>query len=151
MTRILLIVCAIAFLTPAVRAGDFVMDGNHLSTMCKNADGDTTSIVSGACIGFVIGAEAGYRLAHTWDGTQSLICRPNASTNLQMAKVVVKYMNDHPAELHKSGESLRTYIGIGTSDGGTSNVQCRLPVSRFAVSRHGCVPRPGLAVGFRFG
>ena len=38
---------------------------------------------------------------YEFKGATAVFCRPNNSTNVQLVRIVVKYLQDHPEELHK--------------------------------------------------
>ena len=87
-------------------------DGNKLLADCEaginiadeNAKSpDTTkSCGAGRCLGFlqgVIEMHEFYRVDRPKG--DSLFCLPNEATYVQYARIVVKYLRDHPEELHK--------------------------------------------------
>jgi hypothetical protein len=110
--KFLLLACALAMFSPAVRAADFKMDGKQLRDDCKNSD-TGSGYNEGKCIAFVIGVDAGYQMDRGVDGMQSHVCMPEGVTYGQMVKVVVKYLNDHPEELHHPAALLTLNALIG--------------------------------------
>jgi hypothetical protein len=93
------------FAVPAVYAADFVMDGNQLVSDCKNSE-TAFGFDEGKCIAFVIGVENGFEMAYVVQGIQKPICLPSGVTNGQAVKVVVKFMKNHPEDLHQPAVSL---------------------------------------------
>jgi Rap1a immunity proteins len=104
--KLLLVVLAMMFAVPAVHAADNVMDGNRLLEQCTEVESHPSSFYSGMCIGFVSGTQSGYLVAHAWSDGKTSICMPKEVTNGQSVKIVVKYLKDHPEELHLAAESL---------------------------------------------
>jgi Rap1a immunity proteins len=101
MTRILLIVCAMMFVVPAVHA----QSGNELVETCKTYQGIGTPS-DGICLGYISGTNDGYRYALKLRGLKPDYCYSDNVTNGQLVKVVVKYLNDHPERLQYSADSL---------------------------------------------
>lgn len=111
--KFLLLACALAMLCPGVRAtDDYKMDGNELRDTCKNS-GTANGFNEGYCLALVIGVNAGYEMGKGVDGTISHLCIPGEVTYGQMVRVVVKYLNDHPEELHHSSALLTVNALIG--------------------------------------
>ena len=76
-----------------VHAGFY--SGNELKEQCNKPTG---SYNRGICHGYV---------ASTIDmGEDLLFCPPSKVTLGQMTDVVIKYMNENPAQLHKSADSI---------------------------------------------
>ena len=91
------------FLSLPVAAAELRSDGNALLEYCTNDDDvDVTSIyTSGWCAGFITGVSR----AHGALGGGAF-CLPDELTTGQSSRVVVKYLEDHPAELHKADTHL---------------------------------------------
>jgi hypothetical protein len=78
------------------------MDTNHVN------EGETFD--AGYCLGFVDAT------AHELDGmateiakmqnTPKTVCFPDQATSAQFVRVIVKYLEDHPADLHKRSWTL---------------------------------------------
>jgi hypothetical protein len=68
------------------------MTGNELKRNC----GDTGAKY-GLCVGFVVGVVDGVLIDSPPD---SIICVPDGVSHGQMKDIVLKYMNDNPANLH---------------------------------------------------
>ncbi len=82
-----LVICAVAMVTrPAV--GGF-QSGNELHKWCGAG--------WGLCLGYVAGA---------YDALETQLCVPGESTLDQVAKVVQKYLAEHPERLHRPGSVL---------------------------------------------
>lgn len=88
------------FFGVGVRSDDFTPDGNHLLLNCQkavntiNKIGSTESSLDafkeGLCTGLITGVSE----------TSHRVCPPPHVTNGQEVRIVVKYLQDHPAELH---------------------------------------------------
>lgn len=90
MKRISLVIAL--FLTSFIAKAEF-FTGNELKKHCE----DRSSPVSQTfCLAYVSGVVD----AHT----SVLVCPPASSTAGQMEAIVKKYLNDNPAQLHKSGD-----------------------------------------------
>jgi len=99
-----------------VMAEDFANDGNYLLTNCTIAkryiDGSTTETGGdtfrfGVCLGVVEGARNMMMLMESLLDKSRRTCFPeNGIKNDQAVRVVLKYLNDHPAELHQD----QTYL-----------------------------------------
>ena len=105
--KVLLIVCAMLFVVPAVHAGS--KSGNELSEDCKTSDGNSATFQDGVCLGYVLGAKDSFEFAAKVHHVTPDFCIPDGVTNGQVVKVVVKYLNNHPEDLHYSAESLVVY------------------------------------------
>ena len=88
-------------------AGNAFADGNRLLEQCTNAvnyaDGarkiDYEKL--GFCLGFMQGLTNMNQLYEvSLDRKNVLFCTPREVTNGQLARVVVKYLKEHPEDLH---------------------------------------------------
>ena len=93
-----------------------IADGNELVEHCnsaiklyegENSASTTTEIGAGLCLGVL----DGFRSLNTFyeavlEKDQLFFCIPTGVTNGQLAKVVVKYLNDNPSELHEPATAL---------------------------------------------
>lgn len=75
--------------------------GNELKRNCGDTD-----VNYGLCIGFILGVVDGVLIDTPPD---SIICIPDGVSFGQMKDIVLKYMNDNPANLHFPGASLVFY------------------------------------------
>jgi len=57
-------------------------------------------------MGYILGAEDAYDLAVVLHHQAPDYCFPKGVTNGQTAKIVIKYLNDHPQDLQYSAGSL---------------------------------------------
>lgn len=102
------IVAAVGLAGLLVSSGTMAASGNELLEWCKNVDNPTYqgSFTNGFCLGtmqtvreLMLGLNdalpAGVRL-----------CVPTQVTNGQAAKITVKYMQENPEVLHRSGVTL---------------------------------------------
>ena len=87
------------------------MDGNGLLSNCQRAlrafgEGDTSarSLEAGICLGYA----AGYRDALDYQKlyTPIEICIPDAATNGQIMRVLVKFLEENPEQLHQNAGAL---------------------------------------------
>jgi hypothetical protein len=100
----------------AAIAEDFANDGNYLLANCtiakKYIDGETTETGGdtfrfGMCLGVVEGARNMMMLMESVLDKSRRTCFPeNGIKNDQAVRIVLKYLNDHPAELHQD----QTYL-----------------------------------------
>ena len=70
--------------------------GSELAEYCKNTIDGEARFSDGVCMGLIKGFADGY----SGSGAKSY-CIPNKATNSQIQKVVVKYLDNHPARLHE--------------------------------------------------
>jgi len=86
-------------------------DGNWLQSTCaeyvKDSGGD--NLKAGECAGYLKGFIEGWDLnGFASDGIR--LCFPAGVTTGQLAKIVNKYLNDHPEELHLDAANLLIHI-----------------------------------------
>lgn len=73
-----------------------------------NAPEDAAELAKGMrCLGYLSGVRDTYLFWKNTNNTQKAkayvpACIPEEATNFELARVVVKYLNDHPNQLHKS-------------------------------------------------
>ncbi|MGA2086582.1 MAG: Rap1a/Tai family immunity protein, partial [Terracidiphilus sp.] len=73
-----------------------------------NAPEDSAELAKGMhCLGYLSGVTDTYLFWKYTNNTQKAkvyvpACIPEGATNFELARVVVKYLNDHPNQLHKS-------------------------------------------------
>jgi hypothetical protein len=93
-------------------------DGNSLLSVCGVAvafvDAQSLQSLNSVDVGFCFGLMEGmmamnqiyeYRLKN------ALFCQPKSITSAQAARIVVKYLRDHPEELHQPG-SILAYVAL---------------------------------------
>ena len=96
-----------------------VHDGNDLLQKCNNvikiyedgiAEGEITKIMSADasfCNGMMQGMTNTIIFFDAFQVTQSIVCLPkNGISNGQAAKVVIKYLKEHPDQLHVADSGL---------------------------------------------
>jgi hypothetical protein len=86
------VLLAITFLGVGVESEAYIETGNKLSEACSPSEDGY--FLTGVCVGFVIGV---------LDGTQAMgrsDCVPAGATVGQLRKVVVKHLEESPADLH---------------------------------------------------
>lgn len=90
-------------------AGNYHYKAEVLVGVCKavenvNIDGKTVPLKDAMAVGTCLGFISGVADLNTMDldilKTHHAWCVPDGVTTTQLAKVVVKYGNDHPEELH---------------------------------------------------
>jgi hypothetical protein len=62
----------------------------------------TVNIIATGCVGYVLGVVDGYNDAADHD----FLCAPADSTAEQLGLVTLKYLHEHPEELHKPASDL---------------------------------------------
>jgi hypothetical protein len=90
-------------LTAFWTSSSFAMTGNELAEYCSKKE---ASFSSGICSGFIRGAIDGFATALAFIGNDQRYCLPSNTTNDQTRKVVEKYLNDNPQDLHMSADIL---------------------------------------------
>jgi len=87
-------------------------DGNGFlekgSAAVRADDGEQVSqhdmIGAGYCLGYLLGFADAESLSSALEGNKPLLCLPKQGLrNLQAARMVTKWLKDHPSELHKNG------------------------------------------------
>jgi len=91
------------------------MDGNDLLPMCQTgieiSDGNgknvsaSRSIDAIHCSIYIQGFLDGIAVAQVAPGATKILCFPEGVNGLQMVRVVVKWLQDHPARLHEPAYS----------------------------------------------
>ncbi|MCQ6258395.1 Rap1a/Tai family immunity protein [Pseudomonas sp. Q11] len=87
-------------------------DGNELLRSCKeavrDADGerDTSHIQVGYCYGLVNGVMNTMVAMNDYMLPKEKTCFPEGLMNQQAARIVAKYLEEHPASLHRDGAFL---------------------------------------------
>lgn len=86
-------------------------DGNELLTYCKQAirvvetehtDRDANDIRIGQCFGVMEGVKGTMRLMDQGPKASRVACWPDKDiTNVQAARIVVRYLENHPAKLNE--------------------------------------------------
>ena len=94
----------------------FAEDGNGLLEDCQKYLGDeqyssyTDSLKAGICAGYLLGVTDTVELwdqwVAMWEASKKTHCLPEAAEFDQLAKVVVKYLEDNPADLHLNASFL---------------------------------------------
>jgi len=94
----------------------FAEDGNRLLEACQKYLGEekysshTDGIEAGICAGYLVGVTDTVELWDQWVAMSGAVkkthCLPEAAEFDQLAKVVVKYLEDNPAHLHKNASFL---------------------------------------------
>lgn len=89
------------------RTVDF-LTGNELLTQCGDgSDSHLTSTAGGlGCLGYVAAASDTHDIWVFWGHLPRQMCIPNGVTAVQLAQVSVKFLKEHPEELHNSASSL---------------------------------------------
>ena len=111
--------CAVA-LMGLLLAGNAFGDGNKLLTQCENAlsinEGEAAKVDSiaraGFCLGMMQGMTSMNGYYQTLLGKKALFCLPEGVTNGQAARVVVKYLKEHPEKLHEHESSLALWAFV---------------------------------------
>ncbi len=81
--------------------------GNWLLSYCSAEKGTATYYQKDAtCHGYIEGISQASIAWEQWGGLDSGICRPDGVTTGQLVRVVLKYLEANPSELHKTSASL---------------------------------------------
>lgn len=104
----------IAAMTVCLCAQSAMADGNKLLKECREGiayiDGghEPESLFGvGQCIGVIQGTLDTLDLTHALLNSPKLVCLPNGGLEtLQIMKIVVKYLNEHPDRLHLNESGL---------------------------------------------
>ncbi|WP_207265153.1 Rap1a/Tai family immunity protein [Pseudomonas sp. GW101-3H06] len=87
-------------------------DGNQLLRACKEAirdsDGEqyTSGVDIGYCLGLVNGVMSTMDTMNEYLLPKEKTCFPTGLMNKQGARIVAKYLEEHPASLHRDGAFL---------------------------------------------
>jgi len=104
MKYLLAIVLLFSFNQDAA-AGFFT--GSELLERCEARLSETGSVAKGnTCYGFVIGIEDAQDTFTVLGKMSPLWCSPDEVNASQLIRVVTKYLQEHPEELHHSASSL---------------------------------------------
>jgi hypothetical protein len=97
------IIIALFILAMSMPAKAFI-SGNDLSRYCDESIdsnfGSDVNYDTGMCTGLILGSSQGLVVGFNFTGA-TLFCKPNNVTNSQYIKIVAKYLNSYPEELHK--------------------------------------------------
>ena len=107
---------ASAVLVAALTGQAIAADGNDLIKWCQDINSDTSvaksSFGSGYCMGTM---STVYTLANYINSGVSIkMCPPSTMTNEQMARIVVKYLQQNPEVLHLDAATL-TFSALRTA------------------------------------
>ena len=100
---------AIVVLAGVLISGEALADGNELLEACEHAisNNDYGSPVSvGYCLGVVNGVTSTMTTMNQYMLPEERTCFPDSFKNVQGARIVVKYLESHPASLHRGGAFL---------------------------------------------
>ena len=95
-TMIALIVLMTLWTYPRAAMSISGMTGNELLEYCENESVYSQSL----CNGFIDGAGDGFLSYALYIGRQLPFCYPEGATVRQMRRVIVKYLEEHPQDLH---------------------------------------------------
>ena len=97
--KLLLVAAAIILAVLPAKADEDKSSGNYLIKACQRALDNFNDWQAGYCLGWVDGISA------VNDGL-NLVCMTDHVTRGQAVRVVVKYLQDHPKDLDRSGAIL---------------------------------------------
>ncbi|MGY2330158.1 Rap1a/Tai family immunity protein [Pseudomonas sp. SDT2931_S440] len=106
------IAAGIALVAVMGSGGLLAADGNHLLITCKEAirdsDGErtTNSLAAGYCYGLVNGVMSTMTTMNEYMLPKERTCFPSGLMNQQAVRIVAKYLEEHPASLHRDGAFL---------------------------------------------
>lgn len=103
MTRTLCVVVVCALVVWGFAGEAMAYDGNSLLRVCKKYIDDppisANALDIGMCMGYVTGVmETGSHMQSA--GAKATYCMPDEVEIQQLARIVVKYLEEHPADLH---------------------------------------------------
>ena len=105
MKRLLLAVVLVVGSQGVVAAGPFYT-GNTVLEWCNAFVNAIEPTKSGGCLGYVAGIAGANETFVGWGYMQPLWCIPEGVDAGQLARVAVKFMEDHPESLHVTASSL---------------------------------------------
>ena len=95
------IIATTALITIASTANAYT--GNDLLSRCESDD----SFERNACLWYVVGAAQGGTIEAIWEtGDKNRYCVPDNVTFGQLEAIAIKYLREHPEELHLNASSL---------------------------------------------
>lgn len=111
--RIVLMTFVLFSVTTVANAGPNDGRSNEFQRLCDGAargshdPGPAAAYEDGLCMGFVLGAT---QFLSFWEheGLPPIVCLPDAVTNGQAIKIWMKFLKDHPEDLHRA--ALLTYL-----------------------------------------
>ncbi|WLG52246.1 Rap1a/Tai family immunity protein [Pseudomonas sp. FP1742] len=114
------VAAGIALIGTLASGSAMALDGNGLLSACQMtirfSDGDKNVSAAdvGQCSGIVEGVEGAIFVLNDSVGPNMKTCYPpNGTTNIQKVRIVVKYMLEHPDQLHLPAAALTliSYMG----------------------------------------
>jgi len=104
MKYLLMVVLLFSF--NQVRAVEGFLSGNDLLGMCEAYFSDTGSFAKGSqCFGYIQGVQDAQNVFADNKLMKAIWCAPKTITATQLVRVVTKYLQEYPEELHTSGMS----------------------------------------------
>ncbi len=102
----LMVLAAFLSLVMCAKASGQTTTGEQIQSKCKESTNQTASFNVGFCAGFIDGV---IQSQYMWEASDNLqkrdhapsFCLPKESTNGQLLQIFIKYLDDHPEELHK--------------------------------------------------
>ncbi len=107
-TMIALIVLMTVSTYPRAAKAITGMTGNELLGYCENEG----VYSQGLCDGFIDGAGDGFQSYALYIGRRLPFCYPEGATVGQVRRVIVKYLEEHPQDLHYSAAD-SAFIALG--------------------------------------
>jgi hypothetical protein len=111
---------AVALVATLASGSATALDGNGLLSSCqttiKYSEGDRniSSFDVGQCTGMVDGVEGAIFVLNDSVSSTMKTCYPAAgTTNIQKARIVVKYLQEHPDQLHLPASMLTVIAYMG--------------------------------------
>ena len=104
--RVLSFVAVSLFLASPVMAASAIVSGKKLLANCNTPE--TSVAQQNICLGVIIGTIDTHSAFINNNLIQPLYCPPNKVTLRQMKGIVVKFLENHPKNLHQSGTLLAT-------------------------------------------
>jgi len=83
------------------------LSGSEILDRCEAYLSETGSVARGeTCVGYVMGITDAHGTFTDWGEMSPLWCTPDNMSTGQMVRVVTKYLQEHPEDLHLQAASL---------------------------------------------
>lgn len=93
-------------LTATFASYNALADGNTLLTQAADGEKDFDRSQAGMCIGFIEGVLSTTDFFRENLTSEARLCPPRNTTNVQLSRVIVKYLKDNPAKLNQGKTGL---------------------------------------------
>lgn len=105
--RLMLFLLLISFFSPLQPAHASFVDGNVLLQKCQAKEREATYFQDRSyCIAYIIGVSDSIGFFQIAPDIPEAVCIPANASSGQVRDVVVKFLEDNPAERHRAAEAL---------------------------------------------